>query len=611
MRITIIRTNRQHQLCVTNRSIGHLLERMLKDDSKFTIQKFRDMVPSMNFGYDGYKDMPTWHRVYPAAEFQKDENGNLRMKAFNGLLLLSFRNILKPEDVQLVKKQAAFLPSTLIAVTGADGRSVEILVKFSDEKGELPTDEEHANRLYQNAYRHILPIYQSVIHAEIASQKPSIRSYFLLTLDTQPYYNPQAVALKVDEKLMLQEPPPSIPEAKSDPTDKKEKGMKGSKENIEKMMKYLNEKYDLRYNMVMKYTEYVPKDKEWIGFQAVEPRVQKSLTLEVQLAGINVSIKDVRNFLESNFIKNYNPVEEFLFTCYDNWDGKDHIRALARTVPTNNPHWEDWFYTWFLAMVEQWHNRTGRQYGNSVAPLLISKQGYNKSTFCRRLIPPQLQWGYTDNLILSEKRQVLQAMSQCLLINLDEFNQISAKVQQGFLKNLIQLPNVKYKPPYGSHVQEFPRTASFIATSNMDDILTDPSGNRRFIGIELTGPIDVSVRPNYQQLFAQAEKAIWNGEKTYFDAEQTALIMENNRRYQQVDPVMQCFSESFTPTEDENEGTFMTAAAIFSELKAKYGASLEAKSLLSFGRCLKNIDGLKRERTMKGTEYLVIRRKQH
>ena len=538
MKITVIRTNRQHQLCVTNRSIGHLLERMLKDDSKFTIQKFRDMVPSMNFGYDGYKDMPTWHRVYPAAEFQKDENGNLRMKAFNGLLLLSFRNILKPEDVLCVKKQAAFLPSTLIAVTGADSKSVEILVKFSDEKGELPTDEEHADRLYQSAYRHILPIYQSVIHAEIASQKPSIRSNFLLTLDTLPYYNPQAVALKVDEKLMHQETTPSIPEAKSTPTDKKEKGMKGSKENIEKMMKYLNEKYDLRYNMVMKYTEYVPKDKEWIGFQAVEPRVQKSLTLEVQLAGINVSIKDVRNFLESNFIKNYNPVEDFLFTCYDNWDGKDHIRALARTVPTNNPHWEDWFYTWFLAMVEQWHNRTGRQYGNSVAPLLISKQGYNKSTFCRRLIPPQLQWGYTDNLILSEKRQVLQAMSQCLLINLDEFNQISAKVQQGFLKNLIQLPNVKYKPPYGSHVQEFPRTASFIATSNMDDILTDPSGNRRFIGIELTGPIDVSVRPNYQQLFAQAEKAIWNGEKTYFDAEQTALIMENNRRYQQIDPVI-------------------------------------------------------------------------
>lgn len=95
MKITVIRTNRQHQLCVTNRSIGHLLERMLKDDSKFTIQKFRDMVPSMNFGYDGYKDMPTWHRVYPAAEFQKDENGNLRMKAFK--LFLFFLH--QPNDI--------------------------------------------------------------------------------------------------------------------------------------------------------------------------------------------------------------------------------------------------------------------------------------------------------------------------------------------------------------------------------------------------------------------------------------------------------------------------------------------------------------------------------
>lgn len=45
--------------------------------------------------------------------------------------------------------------------------------------------------------------------------------------------------------------------------------------------------------------------------------------------------------------------------------------------------------------------------------------------------------GYNDNLVLSEKRQVLQAMCQSLVINLDEFNQISPQVQQGFLKNII------------------------------------------------------------------------------------------------------------------------------------------------------------------------------
>lgn len=160
-------------------------------------------------------------------------------------------------------------------------------------------------------------------------------------------------------------------------------------------------------------------------------------------------------------------------------------------------------------------------------------------------------------------------MAQFMVINLDEFNQISPQVQQGFLKNLIQLPTLKYKPPYGSHVMEFPRLASFIATSNMKDILTDPSGNRRFIGVELTGPIDVSVRPNYQQLFAQALTALRNGEKSYFDAEQVKLIMKNNCQFEVVEPIDQYFQLYFELVEDEREGEYLTAAEIFDYLKSR------------------------------------------
>ena len=72
----------------------------------------------------------------------------------------------------------------------------------------------------------------------------------------------------------------------------------------------------------------------------------------------------------------------------------------------------------------------------------------------------------------------LQAMSQFLLINLDEFNQIPATIQEGFLKNIIQLASVKIKRPYGRHVEDFPRLASFIATTNEHSVLADPSGNR-------------------------------------------------------------------------------------------------------------------------------------
>ena len=625
MKVTIVHTNNKKQLLVSTKTMEKLMERFARDDSKLTITHFRESVPYLSNNYEGYKDMPKWMHIYPAAEFTKDENNNLKMKAFNGILLLKFGNITDVDGVEGVKRSVAILPSTLAAITGADGKTVIVLIKFQGENDSLPTSEADAEHLYRIAYQQIFPVYQAIVKASILvdgpkpsieagsslSQEPSIHNSFMMTLDAKPYFNGKAVAMKIDSHARSQSPAPStdnnqqtIPNFRA-PEEEKKVDRNSIRENIVNMMQLLKSRYDFRYNTVMKFVEYMPKEKGWYGFQPVDPRVQKRMTLEVQLADIRVSIKDVRNFLESDYIKNYNPIDEYLFQCYDKWDGKDHIRALARTVPTANPYWADWFYTWFLGMVDQWRGYSHRQYGNSVAPLLISKQGYNKSTFCRRLLPPELQWGYSDNLILSEKRQVYQAMAQFMVINLDEFNQISPQVQQGFLKNLIQLPTLKYKPPYGSHVMEFPRLASFIATSNMKDILSDPSGNRRFIGVELTGPIDVSVRPNYQQLFAQALSALNNGEKSYFDAQQVKLIMKSNSQFEIIQPIDQYFLLYFELVEDEKEGEYLTAAEIFDYLKKQIGSSLKVNSLMGFGRKLANMSELKHKRFADGMKYLV------
>lgn len=627
MKVTIVHTNNKKQLLVSTKTMEKLMERFAKDDSKLTITHFRESVPYLSNNYEGYKDMPKWMHIYPAAEFAKDENNNLKMKTFNGILLLKFGNITDVDGVEGIKRSVAILPSTLAAITGADGKTVIVLIKFQGEKDSLPTSEADAEHLYRIAYQQIFPVYQAIVKASILvdgpkpsieagstlSQEPSIHNSFMMTLDAEPYFNSKAVAMKIDSHARSQNLTPNTgnnqqmiaDSGTAEEKDNKKEDKNSVRSNIVSMMQLLESRYDFRYNTVMKYVEYLPKDKGWYGYRPVEPRVQKRMTLEVQLADIRVSIKDVRNFLESDYIKNYNPIEEYLFQCYDKWDGKDHIRALARTVPTANPHWADWFYTWFLGMVDQWRGYSHRQYGNSVAPLLISKQGYNKSTFCRRLLPPELQWGYSDNLILSEKRQVYQAMAQFMVINLDEFNQISPQVQQGFLKNLIQLPTLKYKPPYGSHVMEFPRLASFIATSNMKDILSDPSGSRRFIGVELTGPIDVSVRPNYQQLFAQALSALNNGEKSYFDAQQVKLIMKSNSQFEIIQPIDQYFLLYFELVEDEKEGDYLTAAEIFDYLKKQIGSSLKVNSLMGFGRKLANMSELKHKRFADGMKYLV------
>ena len=677
---------------VSTKTIDSFLERIAKDDSKQSVANFRMSVPLMEGDYQFYKGIKEWQHVYPAAEFGKDESDNLVFKKSNGLLMLHFIHLMTDQEMEAARKAASLLPMTFAAITGADGRSLIVLVCICDEEGKIPEKEADAELLYQYAYEQVKSLYLSQIQAELKEEKPTIKSNFMLTLDPSPYYNSKAVAMRISRnsptkaavpkavddlkayndyeflyRKAAKEAAEEMTEAKMNWTNendqllarlsaiaaklchmglteeeafihirrnnwyevaeeqlrqvvgsayathsqnKKSKSAAAGKgrTDILQMINYLESRYQFRYNTVMKFTEYRPNNS-WVGdFKPVDARVQKSMTLDVQIADIHVSIKDVRNFLESDRIKNYSPIESYLYDCLGKWDGKDRIRALARTVPTKNPHWEDWFYTWFLGMVDQWRGVYRKQYGNSTMPLLISKQGYNKSTFCRRLIPNELSWGFTDNMILSEKRQVLQAMSQFLLINLDEFNQISPQVQQGFLKNLLQLPTVKIKPPYGSHVQEFPRLASFIATSNMTDILADPSGNRRFLGVELTGPIDVSGRLNYEQLYAQAMQALEQGEKSYFDAAETAVIMQSNRQFEQVSPIKQCFLEVFEPTNDAEKGEYLTATAIFSILKQKIGSSLQITSLHRFGRELQNIDGLKSKRTRYGTAYLVVRK---
>lgn len=378
---------------------------------------------------------------------------------------------------------------------------------------------------------------------------------------------------------------------------------------IDRMISFLTMRYAFRYNTVLSCTEYRPVALSADSFTPLDPRMLRRIILEVQREGIEVSPNDIRNYIESDYVRQFDPVGDYLASCEGAWDGHDHIGDLARTVPTDAPLWHKWFKTWLLAMVSQWQNQPSRLYGNSVAPLLISPQGYHKSTFCRQLLPDVLKWGYTDSLTLSDRRQVMLAMSQQLLINLDEFNQISPRVQQGFLKNVIQLPSIKAKRPYGTHLEELPRKASFIATSNMTDILSDPSGNRRFIGIELTAPIDTSRVPDHHQLFAQALQLLRNGSRSWFDKAETEQIMLWNRRYEIQEPADQYFSLCFSVADDplDPSAEWLSTAEIFDVIKQKVGSSLQVNTLIAFGRKLANMPGMRRRKCETCTRYLVKR----
>ena len=370
-----------------------------------------------------------------------------------------------------------------------------------------------------------------------------------------------------------------------------------------RLLNYLERKYEMRFNTALGCTE-TRKAGSNEPFVPVDERMRNTIAIKARLDGIDAWDKDIRRYTESDFVKAFNPVDIFLKGLRGRWDGKNHIEALADCVPNDNARWAEWFHTWFLAMVAQWMG-LDVSHGNSVAPLLISRQGYRKSTFCKRLLPEALQWGYNDNLIISEKQNTLRAMTLSLLINIDEFNTLSAKTQDGFLKNVMQLANIKIRQPYRQQQVTLPRIASFIATANVADVFSDPSGCRRFIAVTLTGPIRLPEHIDYEQLYAQAVAELDNGRRYWFDEADTQDIMENNVQYQQRTPAEALFLDSFSIPKDLTKGAYMTAASIFSLLRQRYGSQLNLTSLSHFGRVLANIPNLHSKHSSHGTEYLV------
>ena len=124
-------------------------------------------------------------------------------------------------------------------------------------------------------------------------------------------------------------------------------------------------------------------------------------------------------------------------------DGQDKVTGLAKRI-SDNMLWIQGFQLWMLGMAAQW---TGKEmiHANALVLLLISRQQrLQKSTFCKLLVPNELQAYYTDSFDLASPAAAEQKLALLGLINLDE------------------------------------------------ELLTDPTGSRHFLCIEVNEEIDSS-----------------------------------------------------------------------------------------------------------------------
>ena len=418
---------------------------------------------------------------------------------------------------------------------------------------------------------------------------------------------------------------------------RKEAGLESSKEEVKKaksssliqeVTAFLTSRYRFRFNVLTEETEVtniannIPDTH--LRYAKVDERWMNTLSMEAIETGIDCWDRDIQRFVRSRRISEYHPFTAY-FEQLPEWDGTDRVSALARRV-SDNPVWVNGFHRWMLGLSAQWmqfrpdtnnanrannansaNNTSSINRANSVAPLLVSsRQGLGKSTFCRLLMPDALKAYYTESYDLSSPASAEAKLAAYGLINLDEFDKLSAS-KMPLLKNLMQASALNIRKAYKRSASALPRIASFIGTSNREDLLVDRTGSRRFLCVSLEHAIDCVTPVEHEQLYAQLKAELLSGERSWFNKEEEQAIQQHNALFYKHIPEEEVFRLCFrfaTQEDHPQEVLTLSATQLFERMKAAHPSVMRGMTAYSLSRILPQLG--ERVHTAKGNVYRVV-----
>ena len=370
----------------------------------------------------------------------------------------------------------------------------------------------------------------------------------------------------------------------------------GANPKLEELQNFLNANFDFRYNILSDMPEC--RRKNTTTYRMIDKRMMNTLCMEAMMQGVDCKDADVKRFLFSERIPTHHPFKDYMATLPE-WDGTDRVTMLAARV-SGNGMWLNGFHCWMLGMVAQWMGYPARC-ANAVAPILIStEQGMCKSTFCSILLPEELRAYYTDKFAITSTSGCEQKLSTFGLINMDEFDQYNERMMT-ILKNLMQMKKVNYRKCFKAYFSDLPRIASFIGTSNEKSLLTDETGSRRFLCIEVEKPIDCSPI-DYAQLYAQLKWELEAGKRYWLSKEEELEIQEHNRAFYRHSPEEEAFYKVFALPKEGEPSFELTATDIFNRLQKRFPVLFRGVNPKHFGKVMTKV-GAKKEHTMYGSVY--------
>ncbi len=240
---------------------------------------------------------------------------------------------------------------------------------------------------------------------------------------------------------------------------------------------------------------------------------------------------DIVEYVNSDEVDTFDPIADYL-EHLPQWDGENHVARLFNRLPGVDSELTGYLATWLRSVVAHWL-QMDTIHGNECVPTLIGAQGCGKTTFIVRLLPPHLREYYLDHLNLSNKFDKEMALTNNLLVNLDELEAIRPS-QHASLKQTLSKSKVNGRPIYGASQEDRPRYASFVATTNNPHPLTDVTGSRRYICLTIPNGkfIDNTGEIDYSQLYAQVLYELRVQKSPYwFNNEEVERIQQLNQNY--------------------------------------------------------------------------------
>jgi predicted P-loop ATPase len=311
--------------------------------------------------------------------------------------------------------------------------------------------------------------------------------------------------------------------------EKEEK--KSGKNKLIKVINYLNDHYEFRWNEINTDTEFrkldsskTDKENPFIYF---DDREYRDVILDVKInGGVDISDQDFRYIVYGNQVsKPFNPFREYLHkTIPQADDGHDYIRDYVNQIilqdPTEREYVYEGFKKWWVAYVNGLLKDEPDMYNiNQVCIVLVGGQGKFKTTFLKRLIPVHLQMKYFyGSTFQVHNKDHEKYLAYKMIINFDEMASFNKNDIES-IKAKLTLDQVVVRLPYAKADIHLKRRASFTGTNNNIEFLKDDTGTRRFLPVLVE---DIRLLPEFEidRMYTQGKALLKSGFRYWFNSDE-------------------------------------------------------------------------------------------